>query len=323
MSACAICLAVDPDDEGERYHRACLMRLFGSEHCPEIDLDLRSLPERVRTTHDRMSVSGAQRKALLQLSADRKQLLLAETDSSYILKPQTERFSRLPENEHVSMCIAAGLGLRAPLFGLIWLTDDSLAYVVRRFDRSDDAPPQKRDQWDLCQLLGRPPEAKASGSAEECAALVSRMTVVPAKSLRQLFLLFLCSYWIGNGDLHLKNISLLDDSDGEIHLSPIYDLVCTTLYRIDHQLLRITGRTDDLQWSHFVQFGTGACGLERTEVIATIERLRAFEVEAGGLIDRSLLPDDYKRGYKQTLRRRTRALRDPTRAGPRGQQPPG
>lgn len=315
MPACAICLGADPDDERGRYHSACLERLFGTQRCPEIDLDLRGLPERVRTTHDRMSVSGAQRKALLHLAPDRARLLLAQTESSYILKPQTERFPRLPENEHVSMCIAAGLGLRAPLFGLIWLTDDSLAYVVRRFDRSDDVPPQKRDQWDLCQLLGRAPEAKALGNAEECAALVRRMTVAPRRSLQQLFLLFLCSYWIGNGDLHLKNISLLDDSDGEIHLSPVYDLVCTTMYRIDHQLLRIAGRTDDLQWTHFVQFGTGACGLERADVLAMIEGLRAYEAEARGLVERSLLPENDKHVYKQTLRRRARALRAPSPTG--------
>lgn len=316
MNTCAICLGDVPDDASGRYHRACLVRLFGTDACPDLDLELRTLPERVRTTHDRMSISGAQRKALLQISPDRTHLDLATTDSLYILKPQTERFGSLPENEHLTMCLAGLLGMRMPEFGMIALRDGSWAFIVRRFDRSSDTPPRKRDQWDFCQLLERPPEKKALGTAEECAGVVRKFTADPAYALKELFLQFLGSFWLGNGDLHLKNISLAGDDAGAIHLSPVYDIVNTALYDIWPQLLKVTGRTDDLQWTHYVQFGTQACGLPRDEVLAAIEAVRSLEPTALALVDRSYLPAQYRRPYKDALRKRTRALRGPSPGKP-------
>lgn len=316
MKVCAICLGPEPDDALDRYHRACLLRLFGGEACPDLDLDLRTFPARVRETHSRMSVSGAQRKALMLLSPDRRRLVLPdEEDTTYILKPQTERWSSLPENESLSMCLAADLGMRVPAFGLVALRDGSWAYIVRRFDRSDDDPPRKHDQWDICQLLGRSPELKESGSAEECADVVRRYTAAPKPALRELFLQFLGCYWLGNGDLHLKNISLLADLDGDIALSPVYDIVCTTLYGMHAPLLRMSGAVSNLQWSHFVDFGVNACGLARAEALDELERVRSRESEARALVDRSLLRDDYKGPYKESLRKRSRVLRVPPGAG--------
>lgn len=308
MPACAICLEPDPD-EGQ-YHRACLGRLFGAPQLPRIDLDLATFPSRVQSTHDRMSVSGVQRKALLVLADDRRELLLADHGSSlYILKPQTERFPSVPENEHLSMCIAGALGLTAPPFGLLPLRDGSWAYLVRRFDRTDDAPPRKHRQFDLCQLLGRSPEHKADGNAEECADIVRQHTIDPQASLRALFQLFVASFWIGNGDLHLKNISLLADLAGRYSLSPVYDLLCTAIYGIHPQLLGVAGRKHDLTRTHFVQFGTGACGLTREAVHALIDGLCGAKDRVFALIDRSFLPPQHKGVYKQTLAKRTRALR--------------
>ncbi len=309
MPTCAICLDPDPDDG--LYHRTCLERLFGIAACPALELDLATFPARVQATHDRMSVSGVQRKALLALSSDRRELLLAGpgTDSGYILKPQTERFARLPENEHLTMNIGRALGLVVPDFGLISLRDGSWAYITRRFDRTADTPPRKLQQFDFCQLLTRAPELKAHGTAEECADIVHRYVTDPAPSQRQLFLLFLTSFWLGNGDLHLKNISLLADRTGKYRLAPIYDLICTVVYDIKAQLLKVSGRTHDLSRTHFVSFGVGACGLPRDEVEATIERVRVAHDLACALIDRSFLPEQHRSSYKKALAKRTRALR--------------
>lgn len=310
MPVCAICLGEAPDTG--HYHGACLRELFGTERLPTLDLDLATFPSRVEATHDRMSVSGVQRKALMALSADRSELLLASSgvESTYILKPQTERFGSVPENEHVSMLVGRALGLVVPPFGLIPLRDRSWAYIIRRFDRSD-TPPHKRQQFDFCALLGRSPEHKALGSAEECAGIVRQYTADPDASMRQLFLLFLVSFWIGNGDLHLKNISLLADAEGRYHLSPVYDLLTTAPYGYIYQLLRVSGQTNNLSFTHYLKFGTSACSLPRDEVQATIERVRAAKPHVELLIDRSFLPRDYKVRYRQALAKRTRALRPP------------
>lgn len=164
------------------------------------------------------------------------------------------------------MRLAALLGMRSPTLGLIALRDDSWAYIVRRFDRSDDDPPQKRDRRDFCQLLGRSPELK-DGLREDCARVIKRDIADSSAALRELFLLFLGCYWLGNGDLHLKNISLLADDDGQIHLSPVYNIVCTTLYNINAPVLSMAGAVKNLQWSHFVDFGVNTCGLTRSDAL--------------------------------------------------------
>lgn len=310
MTACAICLGDDPD-EG-LYHGRCLEGLFGAALVPDLDFDLTSFPAEVRATHDQISVSGVQRKALVTLSADRRALVLADRGASlYILKPQTERYPNVPENEHLTMRIAGELGLLVPPLGLFRLRDGTWAYLVRRFDRTGDHPPRKRQQFDFCQLLSRSPERKADGHAEECAELVRRHTADPSGSLRRLFQLFVASFWLGNGDLHLKNLSLLADHAGRYDLSPAYDLLNTTLYKIHSQLLAISGRRDDVTRAHFLRFGTGACGLAPDLAGAIIDAICSAQERAAELVDRSFLPAQHKAPYKQALAKRTRALQIP------------
>ncbi|MBK8265113.1 MAG: HipA domain-containing protein [Nannocystis sp.] len=247
----------------------------------------------------------------MELSADGSQLLIASGRSGFLLKPQTSRWSHLPENEHLSMLLAARAGLRAPPFGLLRLADGSLAYLVRRFDRSDESPPRGLRKIDLCQLADKPSERKAEGSAEECARLVAAHTRDPRQALLRLFELFLVSYWLGNGDLHLKNISLLEPIYGAgCTISPIYDVVSTSAYYPDKNpmLLSIDGRRANIGRTHFVRFGA-ACRLSCEDVEARIDRMLALEEEAIALLRRSLLPRDLQVHYERALKKRTRALR--------------
>jgi serine/threonine-protein kinase HipA len=51
------------------------------------------------------------------------------------LKPQNPQFRHLPENEDLSMRLAAAAGIAVPLHGLIYSKDGSMTYFIRRFDR--------------------------------------------------------------------------------------------------------------------------------------------------------------------------------------------
>ena len=48
---------------------------------------------------------------------------------------------------------------------------------------------------------------------------------IGAVELLKLYRLLLFDWWSGNGDMHLKNFSLLTGKDGRHRLSPAYDLV--------------------------------------------------------------------------------------------------
>ncbi len=221
MATCLICLRAEPADTDEgRYHVACLRSLFRTETAPRIKFDLAHFPTRIVPELGKMSISGMQRKALVRLSNDKQRILVATKSSRFILKPQIERYVHVPENEHVSMRIAELAGVRVPRFGLFHLADQSLAYLVQRYDRIPGKPPRKLNQIDFCQLSGRQAKDRGFGTAEECAALVARFTGSPLGELHRLYRQLVVAYWIGNGDMHLKNLSLLAREDGTYALSP-------------------------------------------------------------------------------------------------------
>ncbi|MFC5938550.1 HipA domain-containing protein [Corynebacterium choanae] len=49
----------------------------------------------------------------------------------------------------------------------------------------------------------------------------------------------------GKGDLHAKNISILDDGAGRWNVAPMYDVISTVFYRDMTMALPIAGRTKD------------------------------------------------------------------------------
>jgi serine/threonine-protein kinase HipA len=171
MSACWICLDPDaPDPPLAPYHERCLERLLQVPHVPRIDLDRTTLPVGTERAVGKFSISGVQPKAQVHLSADRTALEIVARAGTHILKPQTHLFRWVPENEHLSMALGRLVGLIIPDNGLFLLSDGSVAYVIRRFDRTADEPPRKRRQEDFCQLSQRHGDDKYNSSAEECAS---------------------------------------------------------------------------------------------------------------------------------------------------------
>lgn len=76
-----------------------------------------------------------------------------------ILKPQAQTFPEIRQNELLTMRMAEHVGIDIPSCGLVRLRDDTLAYIVRRFDRAHDE--RKLRQEDFCQLAEQPPKDKS------------------------------------------------------------------------------------------------------------------------------------------------------------------
>jgi serine/threonine-protein kinase HipA len=57
-----------------------------------------------------------------------------DTGGVFILKPQSDPYPELPENEDLTMQIAAIPGLEIPPHGMIYAKDGSFIYFLRRFD---------------------------------------------------------------------------------------------------------------------------------------------------------------------------------------------
>ncbi|MBK8270663.1 MAG: HipA domain-containing protein [Planctomycetes bacterium] len=223
--ACRICLT-SIGEQGD-YHAACLRTLFGAAKVPHLDINLSKMHTAALAMVGHTSLSGVQKKISVNLTADRETLQVAAEGGRYILKPQTEAFPSLPENEHVTTCLAKLVDIEVAPFGMIALSDGSLAYISRRFDRLPDG--RKLRQEDFCQLAEQSPKDKYEGSAELCVRLLRKYATEPLIEVLKLYRLLVFTWWSGNGDMHLKNFSLFTDQQGIMRLTPAYDLVSTRL----------------------------------------------------------------------------------------------
>src|SRR6516164_2950694 len=117
----------------------------------------------------KMSIQGLQLKLSLVLRIRGARFEVVNRGGRYILKPQSMDFSELPENEDVTMRMAAALGIEVPVHGLIRSVDDSFAYFIKRFDREgrDRLPVE-----DFAQLSGESRETKYDSSMEKVAAVI-------------------------------------------------------------------------------------------------------------------------------------------------------
>jgi len=305
VSTCLSCLR--PLAAGDGYHAKCVRALFDARRPPAVvDVDLAKLHTLALAMVGRQSLSGVQRKVSVGLTADKQTLQVALGDSRYILKPQSATYPELPQNELLTMRIAELTGVQIPACGLVTLADASLAYLVRRSDRLTDGSKQRQE--DFCQLALQPAKQKYDGSAELCARLVKKYATEPVIEALRLFRLVLAAWWTGNGDMHLKNFSIVTDASGISRLSPAYDLVCTRLVIEDDELaLPVGGKKSKLTRRDWVAFGE-YCGLRPPVIERVFGDVAAALPGAAALVDGAPLSDSAKAAYRALLAERAASL---------------
>ncbi len=228
-----------PLRDGVFYSSAARKKLWnGKNISPFLDFDRPDFAQFRREHSSRFSISGIQDKISLRLEKNR--LVPTAEEGEFILKPIPNLdgipfLADIPANEHVTMQMASQL-FRLPTAanGVLFFSDKTPAYVTRRFDWKSLCE-EKFHQEDFCQLSERSEERggshyKYDSSYEEVGELLYRFCPAAAVEVLKLFRLILFNYLIGNGDAHLKNFSLLENSDGDMLLSPAYDLLNTTLH---------------------------------------------------------------------------------------------
>jgi len=116
------------------------------------------------------------------------------------------------------------------------------------------------------------------------------------------------SWWVGNGDLHLKNLSLICDQPAGPRLCPAYDLVSTAVViRGDKLALSVGGKKDKLSRKTWLTFGE-YCGLPLKVVHKEIGELVRLLPRALKEVQRSFLSAELQEAYKSLLRQRTTIL---------------
>lgn len=220
------------------------------------------------------TLAGVQDK----LSTDRLNLRLSGARGAHMLKLGSPDHPDLIENESACLRLAKKCGIEVNSHKIVRDKSGESALLVRRFDREWD-PKAKRlrrfHQEDACQLLDRYPADKYRLSMQEIAKALGEICSAPDLEILSLLRLTAFSYLVGNGDLHAKNISLLQISPTTpARLSPAYDLVCTYLYGDDSMALKLDGKDRNLRQKTFVEFGR-RFGLSKAAVPAMLKRLTA------------------------------------------------
>jgi len=145
----------------------------------------------------------------------------------HIIKGSTGRLPYVSLNEHLCMQVAG----RVLPVAKTELSNDGKALVVDRFDVDENGQPR----WgmeDFCALLGLRPAAKYDTTWERIAK--ATRDHVPGgrqvETFRHLTTLLLLTYAVRNADCHSKNLALLYTKRADVHLSPAYDVISTTVY---------------------------------------------------------------------------------------------
>jgi serine/threonine-protein kinase HipA len=300
------CLSCQESESGKDlikgYHRKCSNQLFGTAQPPDVPFKSTDVTAEAQKMVGRMSISGVQPK--LSVIHDRKlhKLTVVDRGGLFILKPPTDRFESLPENENLCMNIVSVYGIEVPPHGLIPLTDGKLAYVVKRFDRLDDG--SKLQQEDFQQLLQT--DDKYSGSYERIANYIKKHSDVPGLDLVRLFERSLLFYVLGNGDAHLKNFSLLRKEDIGYQLSPAYDVVNSRVAlpeEKEEMCLSLQGKRSNISRKD-LQGLSEHFGLSSKQVNNALERLFALRSSIERMIEESFLEERLRNRFLEIFQER-------------------
>jgi serine/threonine-protein kinase HipA len=241
MNSCWICLKeVSGDQKYSGYHNSCVATLLGSlEVSPFLPFDKKIFHAELSQKFTLgMSMSGVQKK--LSLTNEGGVLSPTAKNGRFILKPTVDDFPEVSANEHLTMKIGELLAIQTPPCGLVQFQNGQPAYLVRRFDwTSETTKIQKEDMAQIFQLERDDKQAyKYSKSYEAVGNKIKEVTgnklIQVYEFFRRVVFCFLC----GNGDYHLKNISLQNlGRDGTFEgLTPNYDAVMTVLYFTEKDL---------------------------------------------------------------------------------------
>ncbi len=205
------------------------------------------------------------------------------------------------------MLMASLVEIETPPFGLVWLKDGSPAYIIKRFDRIDDG--RKLHVEDFCQLSEIPLKDKYQGSGEECVRILKKFASEPLVEIRKLLKVLLFSWWVANGDQHLKNLSLMITSEGVRRLAPAYDLLCTRLVipKDRHLSLSIVGKKAKLTRDNWLEFAD-YCGITSRAAERVISEQVSALAPSIELIRNSFLTDELKEQYVEIINVNTSIL---------------
>lgn len=269
-----------------------------------------TLVEEAAARAPKMSIGGVQPKLSAVLRVSDGRFDPVDRGGRFILKPESPQYPEVPANEDLTMRLAARAGLYVPAHGLVWTASGDLCYVIRRFDRTGQSG--RRHVEDFAQLIGENRETKYESSIEKVAGAIEQFCTFPRVEHIVLLRMVLVSFLTGNEDMHLKNFSLIVDDKGIVKLSPIYDMVNSSIVLRNPQeesALPLQGKKSRFNRRHFVDYlADERLRLPKRATETVLSELQAALPDWMALIERSFLSVEKKEAYRELVQERCRRL---------------
>ena len=242
-----------------------------------------------------LSLTGASGKVGLYYdeNSDRWFLPKGTAPSTHIVKQSHIRLGSIVTNEQLCMTTARALGMEVPdsfIIDLGQAEDEDILFATKRYDRiltgdcrkTNGLPqPLRLHQEDFAQALGISAQQKYEQPGQEYLRrmfnLIRANCTDPITDQMKLWELLIFDFLIGNTDNHIKNISLLYDTDMKrICMAPAYDIISTCVYGESSRdmAVAIGGELDIRQIGrkHF-EVAAGEAGLGRQMAMRRFDEL--------------------------------------------------
>ncbi|WPF65801.1 MULTISPECIES: type II toxin-antitoxin system HipA family toxin [unclassified Corynebacterium] len=243
------------------------------------EIDFRDVAEMV----DQYGLPGVQEKA----SASMVNTPVGRQGAYSILKLDPPEHPHLVFNEALHLSHARHLGIPVAHHQVIRDKNGRPGLLVRRFDRlvAPGGAVVRNGLEDAAQVLDLLPAAKYSVESERVVRALAAKTNSPVVATRNLYMQFLFAWLTGNGDLHAKNLSIVESKSGKWSVAPMYDIPCTALYRDMTLALPLAGKSRNLKRQHWVEFAD-SIGLSPAAAASANEQV----LRVASKIDLSSLP---------------------------------
>ena len=312
MRQCLYCYKEIQGEEKD-FHKSCSINIFGSITPPELTYThdevavLANEVIRAQTT-----VTGVQPKLSLDIiegeKKDSKRFTIVGLWGRYILKPQTELYTSLPEIEDLTMHLAELAKINVVPHSLIRFADGKLGYITRRIDRTENGT--KLPMEDMCQLTERLTEYKYKGSYEQVAKTILKYSSAPKLDVVNYWEQVLFSWITGNADMHLKNFSLYSKKPNDYQLTPGYDMLSTSMVLPEDKeeiALTLNGKKRKIKKDDFI-IAMKSSGLDDKVINNIFKKFMKVKEKWFEFIDISFIPDEMKKTYKELIKENLRKL---------------
>ena len=286
------------------WHTTCILKFFNEKKLPDININEKTLNQYTSSViKDGYTVPGVQKKASLNLEkhSGNTRPTLQNYNPGYILKPPVTKYPYLPELEHFGMLIAKAIGIKVVPQALI-TSNSQYSYITKRTDHAFcNDHIEKIAMEDFYQLSYRLTQYKYQSSYEKCAKIIDKYSSSNGLDISELFIRVLFYYIIGNADMHLKNLSMIETFSGSntFIFSPAYDILPVHIIFTEDKeelALEINGKKRNLRKNDFITFGI-TIGIPDIALHKMMNQL----LESSGILiylcQDSLLPDSMKKSF--------------------------